>query len=97
MNKNKISIVIPTWNEEGNIQLLIEHIDQELKNSRIEYEIIIVDDHSSDQTQKIVESLGTTYPISLYLKKGKQGKAQSLLEGFTHAKYDLICMIDADL
>ena len=94
---NKISIIVPTWNEEGNIQLLIEYIDRALKPREITYEIIVVDDHSSDRTQKIVESLGTTYPVSLYVKKGQQGKAQSLLEGFTYAKYDLIGMIDADL
>ncbi|MEK7522562.1 MAG: glycosyltransferase, partial [Patescibacteria group bacterium] len=92
-----VSIVVPTWNEEGNIQMLFECIDQALKPKKIDYEIIVVDDHSTDQTQKIVASLEDTYPISLYVKKGQQGKAQSLLEGFTYAKYDLICMIDADL
>lgn len=94
---DKISIVVPTWNEEGNIQLLIERIDQALKPQKITYEIIVVDDHSSDQTQKIVESLKTVYPVSLYIKKAQRGKAQSLLEGFNYAKHGLICMIDADL
>src|SRR5450830_1711225 len=94
---NKISIIIPTWNEEGNIKFLIEHIDWELKQNNIEYEIIVIDDHSTDQTQKIVGSIKNLYPVSLHVKKGNQGKAQSLLEGFSLAKYDLICMIDADL
>ncbi|MBU1031789.1 glycosyltransferase [Patescibacteria group bacterium] len=49
---NKISIVIPTWNEKGNVQLLIERIDRALKPKKIAYEIIIVDDHSTDRTQK---------------------------------------------
>ena len=94
---NKISIVVPTWNEEGNIELLIERIDRALKPKKIVYEIIIVDDHSTDKTQDILKSLSKEYPISLYIKKGKRGKARSLIEGFTYAKYDLTCMIDADL
>lgn len=97
MNRKKISIIIPTWNEEGNIGLLIERIDKALQSAKITYEIIVVDDRSSDKTQQIVNSFQNTYPVSLYSKKGRKGKAQSLLEGFTYAKYDLICMIDADL
>jgi cellulose synthase/poly-beta-1,6-N-acetylglucosamine synthase-like glycosyltransferase len=98
MNMNdKLSIVMPTWNEDGNIQLLIERIDKTLKSKQIIYEIIVVDDNSTDKTQKIVNSLQTMYPVSLHIKKGEKSKAQSLLDGFTYAKYDLICMIDADL
>ncbi len=94
---NKISIVVPTWNEEDNIQLLIKKIDQALQTQKITYEIIVIDDHSTDQTPKIVEKLKKSYPLSIYTKKGQRGKAQSLLEGFAHAKYPLIGMIDADL
>ena len=43
-----VSIVVPTWNEEGNIQMLFECIDQALKPKKIDYEIIVVDDHSTD-------------------------------------------------
>src|SRR5258708_2067151 len=94
---NKISVVIPTWNEEGNVALLIERLCKALKTKKITYELIFVDDHSTDRTVHIIKSFIQRYPISLYMKEGTKGKAQSLLEGFSHAKYDLLCMIDADL
>lgn len=97
MNQKKLSIVIPTLNEEGNIQPLFDGINDALKSKDIEYEIIVVDDHSSDQTEANVNLFKTKYPVSFYSKQGVRGKAQSLIEGFKYAKYDLICIIDADL
>src|SRR5258708_31731099 len=93
----QISIVVPTWNEEANIAPLVQRIDQALSASNIEYEIIFVDDHSKDNTLLAIKSLQKKYPLVIKLKKGKRGKAMSLIEGFTHTQYDLICMIDADL
>jgi len=93
----KISIVIPTLNEEGNILPLIKRIDAILASQKVVYEIIIVDDNSTDSTKSLVTSVLNKYPIKLFLKKGISGKAQSLLEGFSYAKYALVAMIDADL
>lgn len=94
--KNFITIVIPTWNEQDNIQPLLERIDIALSNLYT-YEVIFVDDHSNDKTQEIITGLSSQYPVRFYTKKGKKGKSQSLIEGFSYAHYDLICMIDADL
>ena len=52
-----ISIVIPTLNEEGNIKKLIERIALVFYNANYKYEIIIVDDNSSDGTQSEVEKI----------------------------------------
>lgn len=93
----KLSIIIPTWNEEGNIGRLIERINAALFYHNISYEIIIIDDYSTDRTQTVVKHFAQRYPVTLYLKQGIPGKAQSLLEGFSYAKYDLLCMIDGDL
>lgn len=93
----KLSIVIPTLNEEKSIQFLVERIHKALNKKSIMYEIIVIDDHSTDKTRRIVKRLKKIYPVSLYLKKGKKGKTQSLFEGFSHAKYPTLCMIDADL
>lgn len=92
-----LSIIVPTLNEEGNIRLLTERIHRSLIQADINYEIIFVDDHSSDNTFKTAEELKENYPISIYLKNGEKGKSFSLLEGFKYAKYNVICMIDADL
>jgi len=94
---NNLSIVIPTKNEKNNVVPLVKRIHETLICANINYEIIFIDDHSTDGTQDAIKALSLTYPISLYEKKGKLGKANSLIEGFLHAQYDLICMIDADL
>lgn len=92
-----ISVVVPARNEAGNIRRLVERIGRSLPRNRFIYEIIFIDDRSTDNTAEIIRSLSLKYPVSLYRKKGKTGKAQSLLEGFSHASYPLLAMIDADL
>ncbi len=96
-NEKKISIIIPCFNEEGNIEKLVSRIDLALRQKNIIYEAIFIDDNSTDNTPQIISKLSANFPIYLFQKKGKRGKAQSLIEGFTSAKYPLICMIDADL
>ena len=63
----------------------------------IQYEIIVIDDYSTDKTYRLLTKLSYSYPLRVYSKTGIKGKAQSLLEGFKKARYDVICMIDADL
>lgn len=94
---NQLSVIIPTLNEAGTIKQLIWRLHDVLAKNTIEYEIIAVDDHSTDGTQKIVQELVTVYPVQLLEKNGKRGKAYSLLEGFEKAQYPVIAMIDADL
>ncbi len=100
MNENRkkhISIIVPTWNEEGNIARLVDRINTALFTKNITYEIIFVDDNSSDQTQANIKLLSRRFPIRMYVKQGARGKAYSLLEGFTQTKADVIAFIDADL
>ena len=94
---NGLSIVIPTLNEVENIPVLLGRISNSMKKSEIDYEIVFVDDHSIDGTISAIQKLKDDYPLSFYLKKGAKGKAFSLLQGFKEAKYNVICMIDADL
>ncbi len=93
----KLTLVIPVWNEEKNVTSLIERIHKSLRIQGITYEIIFVDDHSTDQTAAIIKRLEKKYPLVYLVKQGKKGKAFSLVEGFALAKYPVIAMIDADL
>lgn len=95
--KNAISIVIPTYNEAPNIRKLVTRLHTALTKAELTYELIFVDDNSTDGTRTHIKTLMQTYPISLYVKSGKKGKAFSLLEGFAAAKYKYVAMIDADL
>lgn len=94
---NKLSLVVPVLNEEGNIKELITRVDSVCKKNSIEYELIFIDDRSTDNTCQIINSLSSKYPIVFKIKKGKQGKAQSIIEGTELAKYSVVGFIDADL
>lgn len=102
MNNSKnftkeISIIVPTFNEAGNIEELTARLHSSLLADGFTYEIIFVDDHSTDSTQKIVTALSTIYPVRLVVKKGHKGKSYSLREGFSEARYSNIAIIDGDL
>jgi glycosyltransferase XagB len=92
-----LSIIVPTLNEEGSVSALADRIDAALTSREIPYELVFVDDHSTDNTREQIELLAENYPVQLHLKKGSRGKAQSLLQGFACARYELLAMIDADL
>jgi glycosyltransferase involved in cell wall biosynthesis len=92
-----ISIIIPTLNEAGNIPRLFRRIYRSLSRAGIPFEIIVVDDHSTDNTARLVMGAPDRYNARLLMKQGDSGKAQSLLEGFAAARYELLCMIDGDL
>lgn len=92
-----LSIVIPTLDEEKNIPLLVQALHNVLEKNGFKYEIIVVDDNSSDGTMDKLVDLSDDYPIRAFLKNGKKGKAQSLIQGFAEAKNPTIVMIDADL
>lgn len=97
MNFRKISIIVPTLNEVHNVQALVQRINAAFNNDKSLYEVIFIDDNSTDSTYDILKLLELSYPISSFLKKGKAGKAYSLLEGFKHARFELTGFIDADL
>lgn len=96
MNNNYLSIIIPTLNEEGNIDLLIENIYKQ-KNSN-KWEIIFVDDNSSDGTiDKIIKN-SKTFPNINYIKRyNNRSLSLSCTEGFKKATCDHILVMDADL
>ena len=92
-----ISIVVPTLNEYQNVPVLMSRIAATFDGSGIEFEVVFVDDHSTDGTIEVIKEVAKLYPARLHMKSGKRGKAHSLLEGFKLAQYGVICMIDADL
>ncbi len=92
-----ISIVVPVWNEEGNILPLLKRIQNTFKNTPYSFEILFVDDHSSDTTTSLIKRYSKTYSAKLLIKEGKKGKAYSLHEGIQNAEGAIIAILDADL
>ncbi len=94
---SNLDIIIPVKNEEGNVVLLVQRISQAMRLAEIPYKMIFIDDHSSDNTVSTLETLQKIYPIEVYSKQGKPGKAYSIIEGVKYSTSENIAMIDADL
>ncbi len=92
--KPKVSVMIPTWNEERVIEGTIRNIEKSFYN---DFEIIVVDDRSTDNTLKILEELQNEYDnLKVVVKKGIKGKAQSINEAMEIASGDIVLFMDAD-
>lgn len=92
----KISIIVPIYNEENYIKRVLAsliHLDLE-KNSK---EIIIVDDGSSDNSPKILQSYEQKPNITIVYQSKNQGKGAAVRQGMKIATGDIICIQDADL
>ena len=90
-----ISIIIPTLNEEKNIFKLYEIIKKKFKCSS--YEIIYVDDNSSDQTQSKILALKNQRKNTKYIFRKERNFFTAFLDGVKIAKGKYIVLMDADL
>jgi dolichol-phosphate mannosyltransferase len=90
-----ISIIIPTYNEKGNIATLLARIHQAL--SGYNYEILLVDDNSKDGTIEIASSLASRYPVKVIVRQNERGLATAVVHGLKVATGQIIGVMDADL
>lgn len=92
-----LSIIAPFHNEEKNITLFTEEVIDSLKDFSKPYEIILVNNATTDGSAKEAEVLAKKYPqVQLVILKVK-GKGVGLAEGYSHAKGELIVFMDTDL
>ncbi len=93
-----LSIIIPYFNEEENIPVLVDEINAVFRNKSNDFEIIIVDDGSQEQFKSTIPQLPHTFSYVHLLKHRKRlGKGEALRTGVRHAKGDLIVFMDGDL
>ena len=94
----KFSIVIPTYNEAGGIERLIEAVDSVFRANRLDGEIVVVDDNSPDGTGAIVERLSSQYPVRCLHRPGKMGLSSGVIDGWKFARPDSEALgaMDAD-
>lgn len=99
MKKKGVSFVIPAFNEEMNIKKVIHDIKSSSDFLGLKkYEIIVVNDGSTDDTKKILDSLAKRIDILKVKNLEKnRGYAYALKEGFKEARYPLLFCTDADL
>ncbi len=94
---NNISIVIPIFNEEKNIDLLVDEIMCINEIDKIN-EIVLVDDKSVDNTKFVISNLKNTNSlVKLFFHKKNLGQSKALYTGVKMANSDVIITLDADL
>lgn len=92
-----ISIIIPTYNEKDNISLLIQAILLTCRKSKLEVEILVIDDNSPDKTGEVVRKKYNMNPsVKVSIRKQERGLATAILHGIYLAKGEIIIGIDAD-
>lgn len=93
-----ISVVIPLFNEEESLGELIAWIEKVCKKHQYTYEVILIDDGSTDNSWSIVESLSEQYAAVIGIKfRRNYGKSAALNVGFEAAKGNVVITMDADL
>ncbi len=93
-----VSIVIPLYNEEESLIELVEWIEGVAGRNHFSYEIIMVDDGSTDRSWDVIRDLGTGKKnIRGFRFRRNYGKSAALHVGFQAAKGDVVITMDADL
>jgi glycosyltransferase involved in cell wall biosynthesis len=93
-----ISIIVPVFNEEGNIVEIFNKIKNICKQINIEYEIIFINDGSQDSSEEILNKIyseNSNIKLINFIKN--YGQTAAFLAGFEYAKNELIITIDSDL
>jgi len=94
----KISVILPVFNEEGNIQILYEKIIRELSKLSYSYEIVFVLDGCTDNSETVVNNLMKSDPdIRLVSFTRNFGHQAALLAAYNHASGDAVICMDSDL
>ena len=94
----EVSVILPAFNEEKNISIVIKKTINALNDLKCLGEIIVIDDGSTDNTAKEVEGIVSIEP-KLYLIRHKKNKGltESLLTGFSNASGEVVIFLCADL
>ena len=93
-----ISVVVPLYNEAESLPELVEWNRRVMSGNGFSYEIILVDDGSSDESWNVIENLKLQFPEVKAIKfRRNYGKSAALNVGFAEAQGDVVITMDADL
>ena len=94
-----ISIVIPVYNEEESLPPLMNWINKVMREHKYQYEVIYVDDGSSDTSWDVISKLKDEFDRNIKAIKFRRnyGKSAALKIGFDHAEGDVVITMDADM
>ena len=94
-----VSVIVPLFNEEKNLKLLFEKIHSVLSKQLWDYEVIFINDGSTDDSASVHDSLEKDYPDivrSIHLLRN-YGQTAAMSAGIDESQYDIIVPMDADL
>lgn len=93
----QLSIVIPVFNEDESLPELIEWISRVMNSQSFTYEMIFVDDGSTDNSWKVIEGAKEVHPIKAIRFSRNYGKSAALNVGFKYAEGEVVVTMDSDL
>jgi glycosyltransferase involved in cell wall biosynthesis len=91
-----LSIVVPARDEADNLPTLAARVRTAIAG-RWDYELVIVDDGSTDGTCAVASELAAEHPVLTFTRTGPPGKGFAIVDGFAASRGRVVCMIDADL
>jgi len=93
-----VSIVIPLYNEEESLPELCSWIERVVTTHNLSYEVVLIDDGSTDNSWAVVESISrNNHNIKGIKFQRNYGKSAALNEGFKVVKGDVVITMDADM
>jgi glycosyltransferase involved in cell wall biosynthesis len=94
----QMSVVIPVYNEEENLEILMEELTAVLNETHRSYEVILVDDGSTDKSFQIMEKMaGRGRRVTVIRFKRNAGQSSAFDAGFRLAKGEIVVTLDSDL
>ena len=98
MSAFDVSVILPCYNEAGYLQRAVETIREVLERTRYSYEILIVEDDSTDGTDKIAKSLSERFENVVWLHRdGRGGRGSAVAYAISRARAGICGCIDVDL
>lgn len=97
MSLKSLSVFLPAYNEEDSIATTVENVVKVLKELKIDWEVLVINDGSKDQTAEVVKKLGKKYPnVKLVNHEVNKGYGRALKTGFSSARYPWVAFVDSD-
>ena len=98
MNKGKLTLIVPCYNEEEALPIFYQETVKVLKSIDYSYELLFVNDGSKDQTLNILKDISDSDPDVTYLSFSRNfGKEAAMFAGFCNATGDYVAVMDADM
>lgn len=94
------SVILPTYNERENLPIIYYLLDKTFTEAKLNYEVVVVDDSSPDNTLEVAKALQNSYGenhLTIVSRKGKLGLGTAYAAGLQASKGDRIILMDADL